>query len=114
MIDASGLLSPVNDFIKASLLRPNAKRCSVWLYGQANCGKTTFINMINAIFVCGKLEPSSSTNWMVPVESKEVAHQILLLDDVALPRFFSKGNISHAKRVMEGNGWVGEEKYANS
>lgn len=101
----------LQSFVKYALLKAEAKRGAIWLYGAPNSGKTTLLKMVSEIFYT---IPYTQTRGKFDVKygQGKNAPQFICVDEGALDTFFqSKRDRGDAKLIFEGNGYIKEEKY---
>lgn len=66
--------------------------------------------MFSQIFKCERLQESNG-NFSLVQKKQNQRTQIVIMDDINVDYYFSKGKYAKVKRFFEGNGIVTEEKF---
>ena len=95
-------------------MKKEAKRGAIWLWGAPNSGKSTILKMFAEIFTVVSF--SKTRNKFDLIYNQSIRQpQFVTIDEVVAKTFFGpNSDYTEAKLVMEGGGYICENKHKNA
>ena len=97
--------------VLAWLVKTDGKRNTVWFYGPASTGKSTFARYFNTIFEAEEIVMKSGwTHNNEPSARKEASTNLVILNEFNPDLQFQGTSFEDMKTLMESNGYVVNKK----